>query len=75
MGYPQPPTPVAMDNTAENSIVNGTAKQKTSRVIDLRYYWVRDRIQQNHFRIFWEEGKKTQRIISKNTIQSDTIEQ
>ena len=22
------------------------------------FYWIRDRIQQNHFHIFWEEGKK-----------------
>ena len=28
MGHQQPPTPVAMDNTEANSIVNGTAKQK-----------------------------------------------
>ena len=24
----------------------------------MRFYWVRDRIQQNHFHIFWEERKK-----------------
>ena len=24
----------------------------------MRFYWVRDRILQNHFHIFWEEGKK-----------------
>ena len=24
----------------------------------MQFYWVRDRIQQNHFHIFWEEGKK-----------------
>ena len=58
MGHLQPPTPVAMDNTAANSIVNGTAKQKRSRAIDMIFYWVRDRIPQNHFHIFWEEGKK-----------------
>ena len=28
MGHQQPPTPVDTDNTAANSIVNGTAKQK-----------------------------------------------
>ena len=28
MGHLQPPTPVATDNSAANSIVNGTAKQK-----------------------------------------------
>ena len=28
IGHPQPPTPVSTDNTAENSIMNGTAKHK-----------------------------------------------
>ena len=58
MGHQQPPTLVATDNIATNSIVNGTAKQKRSRAIDMRFYWVRDRIRQNYFHIFWEEGKK-----------------
>ena len=58
MGHQQPPTPVATDNTEANRIVNGTAKQKTSGAINMRFYWVRDRIQQIHFHILWEEGKK-----------------
>ena len=28
------------------------------RAIDTRFYWVRDRIRQNNFNIFWREGKK-----------------
>ena len=56
MGHPQPPPPVAMYNTSANSIINGTNKK--SRAIDMIFYWVRDRIRQNNFHIFWEEGKK-----------------
>ena len=58
MGHSQPPTTVATDNTVAKIIVNGTAKQKTSRAIDTIFYWFRERIRQNHFHIFWEEGKK-----------------
>ena len=58
MDHQQPPTPVATYNKSANSIVNGTENQKISRAIDMTSYWVRDRIRQNHFRIFWEEGKK-----------------
>ena len=58
MGHLQSPTPVAMENAAANSIVNGTAKQKISRAIDMIFYWVRDRIRQNHLHILREEGKK-----------------
>ena len=54
----QLPTPVATYNKSENSIVNVTAKQKTSLAIDMKVYWARDRIRQNHFHILWEEGKK-----------------
>ena len=57
MGHPQPPTPVATDNTTAVSVVKATAKQKRSRAIDMRFYWVRDRMRQKHFHIFWESGK------------------
>ena len=58
MKHPQPPTPVATDNSAACSIVNDTAKQKRSRAIDMRFYWVRDRVRQGHFHVFWESGKE-----------------
>ena len=58
MGQLQPPTLVATNNTAANSIFNGTEKQKRYRAIDMRFYWVRGRIRQNNFHIFWEEGNK-----------------
>ena len=51
MGHLKPPIPVATENTAANSIVNGKAKQKRYRAIDIRFYWVRDRIRQNHFHV------------------------
>ena len=58
MGHQQPPTMVATENTAANSLFNGTEKQKRYQSINMRFYWVRDRISQNQFHIFWEEGKK-----------------
>ena len=59
MGHPQPPTPVATDNTAANIIVDGTTPQEGYRQIDMIFYLVIYRIQQKHFHIFWEERKKT----------------
>ena len=38
MVHPQPPATVETGNTAENSTVNGTEKQKISRSIDMRFY-------------------------------------
>ena len=58
MGHLQSPTPVAMENAAANSIVNGTAKQKISRAIDMIFYWVRDRIQKKTFSHIIGRGKE-----------------
>ena len=44
MGHQQSPTPLPTDNTMANSIVNGKAKQKIYRAIDMNFYWVRYRI-------------------------------
>jgi hypothetical protein len=43
------------NNTAEGNM-NGTIKQKRSKVIDMRFYWLKDRVKQGQFRIYWEPG-------------------
>ena len=58
MGNPQMPTLLETDNTAGNSIVNVTYKQKISILIYMRFYLLRGKIRENYFHIFWEEGKK-----------------
>ena len=32
-------------------------KQKRSEAIDVRFYWVRDRVRQGQFTVFWDAGK------------------
>ena len=56
MGWPQPPTPIQTDNSCAEGIVNDTVKQRRSKAIDMRFYWVRDRVRQNQFRIHWKKG-------------------
>ena len=46
------------DNQAANMIMNETEEQKISRDIDMKFYWVHDRIRQNNFHILWEEGNE-----------------
>ena len=53
MGHPQPATPVQTDNACANGIANDSVKQKRSRAMDMRFYWVKDRVKQDHFFIFW----------------------
>ena len=57
MGHPQPATPMATDNYTASGIATDTVKQKRSKAIDMRFYWIRDRVRQGQFKIFWNKGK------------------
>ena len=56
LGHPQPPTPIRTDNSTANGIVNSTIRQNRSKAIDMCFYWLRDRVQQNQFYIYWAPG-------------------
>jgi hypothetical protein len=56
LGHPQPPTPIQTDNSTAAGIANDTVKQKRSKAIDMRFYWIRDRVRQKQFHIFWKKG-------------------
>jgi hypothetical protein len=56
LGHPQPPTPIQTDNSTAEGILNTSIKQKRSQAIDMRYYWLQDRIQQKQFQVHWKPG-------------------
>jgi hypothetical protein len=56
MGHPQPPTPIVTDNSTAAGIANDTVKQKQSKSMDMRFYWMRDRTTQGEFCPFWRKG-------------------
>jgi hypothetical protein len=56
LGHPQPPTPIVTDNSTASGIANDTVKQKRSKAIDMRFYWIRDRVRQGQFHIYWKKG-------------------
>ena len=56
MGHPQLPTPLAVDNTTAVGFANKTIKQKMSKSIDMRFYWIQDRQKQGQFIIYWSPG-------------------
>jgi hypothetical protein len=58
MGYPQPPTPIVTDNSTASGIANDTVKQKRSKAIDMRFYWIRDRVRQKQFIVYWRKGSR-----------------
>ena len=49
MGYPQPSTPIKTDNSTAAGIVNSSIRQKKSKAMDMRFYWVKDRVSQKTF--------------------------
>ena len=55
-GYPQGPTPLMGDNACATGLANNTVKIKRSKSIDMRFHWLRDRIQQGHFVAYWRKG-------------------
>ena len=58
LNHPQPPTPIRTDNSTADGIMNKTIKQKQSKAMDKRFYWLQDRIEQKQFRVFWAPGKE-----------------
>jgi hypothetical protein len=46
-----------IDNDTAYGILNETIKQKRSKSMDMKYYWLQDRVCQKHFDIYWLPGK------------------
>ena len=44
MNWPQPPTLIQVDNSTAVGTANQTINQKMSKYMDMRFYWVIDRI-------------------------------
>ena len=52
LGNPQPATTIQVDNSTANGFANNTIKQKRSKAIDMRFYWISDRTSQGQFLIY-----------------------
>jgi hypothetical protein len=56
MGHPQPATPIECDNTTAVGIVNDPLRQRRSKAMDMRFYWIKDQQQQGQFQLYWHPG-------------------
>jgi len=56
MGRKQGPTPIQFDNKCAFGILTDTMCQRRSKVMDMRFYWLRDRMRQLQFHIYWARG-------------------
>jgi hypothetical protein len=56
MEHPQDATELKTENTTADEIANKTVLQRWSKVMDMRYYWIQDRIEKGKFDISWAPG-------------------
>jgi hypothetical protein len=49
LGYPQEPTPILVDNTVAEGLANDTINAKRSKSMDVRFFWIRDRVKKAEF--------------------------
>ena len=56
LGYPQPAMTIQVDNSTADGFTNETIKQKRSRAINMRFYWIHDCTSQGQFLIYWQPG-------------------
>ena len=57
MGHSQSPTHCRGNNTTAIGIANPTIKQRRSKAMDMRYFWLQDRDAQKQFKYYWDKGE------------------
>ena len=57
MGWKQPESPLQCDNSTAVGYTNQTIISKKSKSWDLRLRWLRCRVAQDQFRIYWDKGR------------------
>jgi hypothetical protein len=59
MGHKQPTTgtPMETDNSTAHGILHAKVRMKRSKAFDMRYHWLKDRIAQGQFNLYWASGK------------------
>jgi hypothetical protein len=50
LGYPQQPTTIMIDNTVAEGFAADTINAKRSKSMDVRFFWLRDRIKRGQFK-------------------------
>jgi hypothetical protein len=58
MGHPQPKTPVCCNNATAVEIANNTVKRQCSRSMEMRFFWVGDKVAQEVYSFSWHPGQE-----------------
>ena len=58
LGLTQPPTPTKTDKYMAKGIVTATVGQKMSKATEMPFYWMKDRVKQKDFFVYWKPGSQ-----------------
>jgi hypothetical protein len=58
LGHPQPKTPVHCDNATAVGIANNTVKRQRARAMEMRFFWVGDKVAQEIYDLLWHPGQE-----------------
>jgi hypothetical protein len=58
MGHPQPKTPVNCDNATAVGIANNTIKWQRLRLMEMRFFWIGDKVAQEMYALKWHPGQE-----------------
>ena len=73
IGFTKPPTPIKIDNSADEGIVTATVRQKRSKAMYMQFYWMKDRVKKKKMSFIGNQEAKTWGIISQNITHHITI--
>jgi hypothetical protein len=74
LGHLQPTTSIKTNNSMAALITNNTIKQRQSKAMGIHFYWIRDRVEQGQFIIYWRPGEKISEITTSNSIPRHTTD-
>lgn len=58
MGHLQPATPIKTDNATAKGILTATMRPKMSKSIDKNYWWMKDKVAQGEYNLYWKSGRE-----------------
>jgi hypothetical protein len=73
LGYPQLATPIIADNTTACGIATRSNRQRRSKAVDMRYHWIRDRVDQGQYSIHWRPGTENRADFFTKTLPASTF--
>jgi hypothetical protein len=75
LGYPQQPTLILVDNTVAEGLANDTINAKRSKSMDVRFFWIRDRVKKMQFIMKHLQGRWNISDFFTNALPKEKFEQ